>query len=99
MPQFRVECIRKDDGKFLAELYSPDDGELLARTETIYPTKAAALLAVIQLFKGALAKPRRPSAGRRSRPKAARRRAAPKRKAKASSRKARKRPARRSARR
>ena len=93
MPQFRVECIQQADGKFLAELYSPDDGELLARTETIYPTKAAALLAVIQLFKGALVKPKRPSAGRRSRPKAARRRAAPKRKAKkASSRKARKPP-------
>ena len=97
MPQFRVECIQQADGRFLAELYSPDDGELLARTETIYPSKAAALLAVIQLFKGALAKPRRPTAGRRSRPKAAPRRAAPKRKT--SSRTARKRPARRSARR
>ena len=97
MPQFRVEFIQSADGQFICELYSPEAGDLLARTEAIYPTQAAALMAVIQLFKAALAKPKRPSAGRRSRPKAPRRRAAPKRKV--SARKARKRPKRRSARR
>ena len=97
MPQFRVEFIEQGDGKFLAELYSPEGGELIGRTETAYPTQAAALLAVIQLFKGALARRKRPSPGRRSRPKGSRRPAAPKRKA--SSRKARKPPKRRSARR
>ena len=96
MPQFRVEFIEQD-GAFLAELYSPEGGELIGRTETSYPSQAAALLAVIQLFKGALAKRKRPSPGRRSRPKGSPRRAAPKRKA--SSPKARKRPKRRSARR
>ena len=97
MPQFRVEFIEQANGQFIAELYRPKGGALIGRTETTYPSQATALLAVIQLFKGALAKRKRPSPGRRSRPKAARRRAAPKRRA--SSRKARKRPARRSARR
>ena len=97
MPQFRVEFIEHGEGQFIAELYSPDAGDLIGRTETSYPSQAAALLAVIQLFKGALARPKRPSPGRRSRPKAAPRRAAPKRRA--SSRKAHKRPKRRSARR
>ena len=97
MPQFRVEFIEQGSGQFLAELYSPEGGALIGRTETSYPSQAAALLAVIQLFKGALARRKRPSPGRRSRPKGSPRRAAPKRKA--SSRKARKRPKRRSARR
>ncbi len=99
MPQFRVEFIEQAEGQFLAELYSPEGGALIGRTETSYPSQAAALLAVIQLFKGALARRKRPSPGRRSRPKGSPRRAAPKRKAKASARKARKPPKRRSARR
>jgi hypothetical protein len=97
VPQFRVEFIEQPAGQFVAELYSPEGGKLIGRTETSYPSQATALLAVIQLFKGALAKRKRPSPGRRSRPKARPRRAAPKRRA--SSRKARKRPKRRSARR
>jgi hypothetical protein len=97
VPQFRVEFIEHADGQFVAELYSPEGGALIGRTETTYPSQASALLAVIQLFKGALAKRRPPSRGRRSPPKAARRRAAPKRRV--SARKARKRPKRRSARR
>jgi len=97
VPQFRIEFIQDPAGLFIAELYHPEEEELLARTEAVYPTQAAALLAVVQLFKEALSASPPPSAGRRSRPKAPRRRAAPKRKPAA--RKARKRPKRRSARR
>lgn len=91
MAQFRVEfVIDPVSGKFVAELYNPDDSnQLIGRTEAVYPTQASALLGVVDLFKLALlprpaakkATPKkkraakRPSAGRRSPRKGSRRRA------------------------
>lgn len=56
MAQFRVEfLLDQASGKYLAELYNPDNAnELIARTEALYPTQAAAVMGVIQLFKNAL---------------------------------------------
>lgn len=56
MAQFRVEfLLDQASGKYLAELYNPDNGnELIARTEALYPTQAAAVMGVIELFKNAL---------------------------------------------
>ena len=56
MAQFRVEfLVDQASGKYLAELYNPDNAnELIARTEALYPTQAAAVMGVIQLFKNAL---------------------------------------------
>ncbi len=56
MAQFRVEfLLDQASGKFLAELYNPDNAsELVARTEALYPTQAAAVMGVIELFKNAL---------------------------------------------
>jgi len=44
--QFRVEFVLDPaSGKYLAEMYNPDDPEeLLVRTEAVYPTQAAAVL-------------------------------------------------------
>jgi hypothetical protein len=56
MAQFRVEFLLDEvSGKYLAEMYHPDrHDELLVRTEALYPTQAAAVLGVVQLFKNAV---------------------------------------------
>ena len=58
MAQFRVEFVQDQaSGKYLAELYNPDNQqELLVRTEALYPTQAAAVLGLVQLFKDAILK-------------------------------------------
>jgi hypothetical protein len=54
--QFRVEFILdQSSGKYLAELYSPENQqELIVRTEALYPSQAAAVLGLVQLFKDAI---------------------------------------------
>ena len=56
MAQFRVEFVLdQSTGKYLAEMYHPDnENELLVRTEALYPSQAAAVLGVVQLFKNAI---------------------------------------------
>lgn len=56
MAQFRVEFVLdQSTGKYLAEMYHPDnENELLVRTEALYPSQAAAVLGVVQLFKNAV---------------------------------------------
>ena len=56
MAQFRVEFVLdQSSGKYLAEMYHPErHDELLVRTEALYPTQAAAVLGVVQLFKNAV---------------------------------------------
>ena len=56
MAQFRVEFVLDQaSGKYLAELYNPaNQQELMVRTEALYPTQAAAVLGLVQLFKDAL---------------------------------------------
>ena len=56
MAQFRVEFVLdQSSGKYLAELYSPDNQqELIVRTEAMYPSQAAAVLGLVQLFKDAI---------------------------------------------
>ena len=46
MAQFRVEfVIDQSTGKYLAEMYHPDNpSELIVRTEALYPSQAAAVL-------------------------------------------------------
>ena len=58
MAQFRVEFVLDQaSGKYLAELYNPDNAdELIVRTEAIYPTQPAAVLGLVQLFKNAILK-------------------------------------------
>ncbi|HUF82356.1 MAG TPA: hypothetical protein VMN03_14565 [Burkholderiales bacterium] len=58
MAHFRVEFVLdQSSGKYLAEMYHPEnEGELLVRTEALYPTQAAAVLGVVQLFKNAILK-------------------------------------------
>ena len=58
MAQFRVEFVLDQaSGKYLAELYNPDNqNELIVRTEAIYPTQPAAVLGLVQLFKNAILK-------------------------------------------
>jgi hypothetical protein len=62
--QFRVEFVLDEaSGMYLAELYHPDDvNELVVRTEALYPTQAAAVLGVVQLFKEAVLQVLRPQA-------------------------------------
>jgi hypothetical protein len=54
--QFRVEFVLDEaTGKYLAELYNPDNqAELVARTEAIYASQAAAVLGLVQVFKDAV---------------------------------------------
>jgi hypothetical protein len=54
--QFRVEFVLdQSSGKYLAELYSPENQqELIVRTEAMYPSQAAAVLGLVQLFKDAI---------------------------------------------
>jgi hypothetical protein len=58
MAQFRIEFVLDQvSGKYLAEMYHPDnENELLVRTEALYPSQAAAVLGVVQLFKNAVLK-------------------------------------------
>jgi hypothetical protein len=75
--QFRVEfVVDQASGKYLAELYNPDNqNELMVRTEALYPTQAAAVLGLVQLFKDAILKFPPPGARARRQPKLKRRRA------------------------
>jgi hypothetical protein len=54
--QFRVEFVLDQaSGKYLAELYNPENHEeLLVRTEALYPTQASAVLGLVQLFRDAI---------------------------------------------
>jgi hypothetical protein len=54
--QFRVEFVLDEaSGMYLAELYHPDnENEVVVRTEARYPTQAAAVLGVVQVFKDAI---------------------------------------------
>jgi hypothetical protein len=54
--QFRVEFILDEaTGLYLAELYHPEnESEVVVRTEARYPTQAAAVLGVVQIFKDAI---------------------------------------------
>jgi hypothetical protein len=54
--QFRVEFVLDQaSGKYLAELYSPENQqELVVRTEALYASQAAAVLGLVQLFKDAI---------------------------------------------
>lgn len=56
MAQFRVEFVLdQPSGMYLAELYHPEnESELIVRTEALYPTQAAAVLGVVQIFKDAV---------------------------------------------
>ncbi|HWM43742.1 MAG TPA: hypothetical protein VNP36_15005 [Burkholderiales bacterium] len=76
MAQFRVEFVLDEaSGKYLAELYNPDNQqELLARTEALYATQAAAVLGLVQLFKDAILQFPAPDARARTQPKQKRRR-------------------------
>ena len=71
MAQFRVEFVLDQaSGKYLAELYNPENQhELLVRTEALYPTQAAAVLGLVQLFKDAILKFPAPGAPARKLPK------------------------------
>ena len=56
MAQFRVEFVLdQSSGRYLAELYDPDNQqELIVRTEAMYPSQAAAVLGLVQIFKDAV---------------------------------------------
>ena len=88
MAQFRVEFVLdQSSGKYLAELYNPDNTqELIVRTEAMYPSQAAAVLGLVQLFKDAILQfpqPGTPPAKVvRIKPKGAKKRKAPAKKAK-----------------
>jgi hypothetical protein len=73
--QFRVEFVLDQaSGKYLAELYNPDNQqELLVRTEALYASQAAAVLGLVQLFKDAILKFPEPGATARTQPKLKRR--------------------------
>ncbi len=75
MAQFRVEfVVDQASGKYLAELYNPDNQqELMVRTEAIYPSQAAAVLGLVQLFKDAILKFPAPGEGPRVQAKQKRR--------------------------
>jgi len=64
MAQFRVEFILDEaSGKYLAELYNPDNQqEMMVRTEALYDSQAAAVLGLVQLFKDAILQFPRPGA-------------------------------------
>jgi hypothetical protein len=74
--QFRVEfVVDQATGKYLAELYNPENQqELMVRTEALYPTQAAAVLGLVQLFKDAILQFPQPGARPRTQPKQKRRR-------------------------
>jgi hypothetical protein len=74
--QFRVEFVLDQaSGKYLAEMYNPDNqNELVVRTEALYPTQAAAVLGLVQLFKDAILQFPKPGEKPRKQPKLKRRR-------------------------
>jgi hypothetical protein len=74
--QFRVEFVLDQaTGKYLAELYNPDNQqELLVRTEAVYPSQAAAVLGLVQPFKDAILQFPKPGTRARTQPKQKRRR-------------------------
>jgi hypothetical protein len=78
MAQFRVEFVLdQSSGKYLAEMYHPDrHDELLVRTEALYPTQAAAVLGVVQLFKNAVLQFPQPGEAPKVLPKAKKRKSA-----------------------
>jgi len=86
--QFRVEFVLDEaTGKYLAELYNPDNqAELVARTEAMYATQAAAVLGLVQLFKDAVLKfpppQAKPKVKKAKKKKAAKRRKTPTRRKK-----------------
>jgi hypothetical protein len=69
--QFRVEFVLdQTSGKYLAELYNPDNHEeLLVRTEALYPTQASAVLGLVQIFKDAILQFPKPGTPARELPK------------------------------
>jgi hypothetical protein len=92
MAHFRVEFVLDQaSGKYLAEMYHPDNqDELLVRTEALYPSQAAAVLGVVQLFKNAILKfppegaaPRKIGKPKRARKKAKRAASRPAKRARA----------------
>ncbi len=56
MAQFRVEFVLDEaSGKYFAELYNPENqAQLIARTEALYATQAAAVLGLVQLCRDAV---------------------------------------------
>ena len=85
MAQFRVEFILDEaSGLYLAELYHPEnESEVVVRTEALYPTQAAAVLGVVQIFKDAVLQFPQPKAKKVVRKKkAGKKKAAPKRRKK-----------------
>ena len=86
MAQFRVEFVLdQSSGKYLAELYSPENQQdLIVRTEAMYPSQAAAVLGLVQLFKDAILQfPQpgsKPSKVVRIKPRGAKKKKAPARK-------------------
>ena len=79
MAQFRVEFVLDEaSGMYLAELYHPEnENEVVVRTEALYPTQAAAVLGVVQIFKDAVLQFPRPKAKKPvTKKKAARKKAA-----------------------
>ena len=68
MAQFRVEFVLDEaTGKYLAELYSPENqAQLIARTEAIYANQAAAVLGLVQAFKDAVLDPVKPKAKKKA---------------------------------
>ena len=62
MAQFRVEFVLdQSSGMYIAELYNPENHEeLIVRTEALYPSQAAAVLGLVELFKDAILRFPRP---------------------------------------
>ena len=96
MAQFRVEFVLDEaSGMYLAELYHPENiNEIVVRTEALYPTQAAAVLGVVELFKDAILQfprpgeaPKRVIRAKRRKPKKAAKKKKPARKAAAKRRK------------
>jgi len=73
--QFRVEFVLDQaSGKYIAELYNPDNQqELMVGTEAIYASQAAAVLGLVQLFKDAILQFPTPGVRARTQPKQKRR--------------------------
>ena len=86
MAQFRVEFVLDEaSGKYLAELYNPENqSELVARTEALYASQAAAVLGLVQIFKDAVLNFPAPQAKKQAKKKKAvkRRKAQPRRRKK-----------------
>jgi hypothetical protein len=97
LAQFRVEFVLDEaSGKYLAELYNPDNQqEVMVRTEALYESQAAAVLGLVQLFKDAILQFPKPGERparviRKKKPKKAAKKPARKAKKKAAKKKAKK---------